>query len=52
MPMKLFGALALVRKLIVQEQVLVSSYNFLGNDRYYDVESSSSFIFDHIAQVG
>ncbi|KAG6986453.1 F-actin-capping protein subunit alpha [Physcia stellaris] len=48
--MKVSGALALVRKLIVQEQVLVSSYNFLGNDRYYDVESSSSFIFDHIAQ--
>lgn len=30
--------------------VLVSSYNALGNDRYYDIESSSSFAFDHATQ--
>ncbi|KAL8790701.1 MAG: hypothetical protein Q9195_006243 [Heterodermia aff. obscurata] len=30
--------------------VLVSSHNSLGGDRYYDVESSSSFTFDHNAQ--
>ena len=28
-------------------EVLVSSYNSLGDGRYYDVESSSSFVFDH-----
>ncbi|KAF2463802.1 F-actin-capping protein-like protein subunit alpha-1 [Lindgomyces ingoldianus] len=31
-------------------EVLVSSYNSLGNDRYYDVESQSSFAFDHATQ--
>lgn len=28
-------------------EVLVSPYNSLGDGRYYDVESSSSFAFDH-----
>ncbi|MCJ1245357.1 F-actin-capping protein subunit alpha [Trapelia coarctata] len=32
------------------QTVLVSSHNSLGGDRYYDVESQSSFAFDHIAQ--
>ncbi|CAL3963064.1 unnamed protein product, partial [Diplocarpon coronariae] len=30
--------------------VIVSSYNSLGDGRYYDVESSSSFAFDHSTQ--
>jgi hypothetical protein len=29
------------------QQVIVSSYNSLGDGRYYDVESSSSFEFNH-----
>lgn len=32
-------------------QVLVSSHNSLGGGRYFDVESSSSFAFDHTTQV-
>lgn len=32
------------------EPVIVSSHNSLGDGRYYDVESSSSFEFDHAAQ--
>ncbi|KUI69626.1 F-actin-capping protein subunit alpha [Cytospora mali] len=32
------------------EPVLVSSHNSLGDGRYYDVESSSSFDFDHATQ--
>jgi capping protein alpha len=32
-------------------QVLVSKYNALSDDRYYDVESQSSFAFDHLTQV-
>ena len=32
-------------------QVIVSSHNSLGDGRYYDVESSSSFAFDHASQV-
>lgn len=32
------------------DPVLVSSHNSLGDGRYYDVESSSSFDFDHAAQ--
>lgn len=32
------------------EAVLVSSHNSLGDGRYYDVESSSSFEFDHATQ--
>ena len=32
-------------------QVLVTPYNSLGGGRYYDVESNSSFQFDHSTQV-
>lgn len=32
-------------------QVVISSHNSLGNGRYFDVESSSSFEFDHTTQV-
>jgi len=32
------------------QHVLVSSHNSLGGGRYYDVESSSSFAFDHSTQ--
>ncbi|KAK4034416.1 F-actin capping protein alpha subunit-domain-containing protein [Parachaetomium inaequale] len=32
------------------QQVIVSSHNALGGDRYYDVESSCSFAFDHTTQ--
>ncbi|KAI0483845.1 subunits of heterodimeric actin filament capping protein Capz [Xylaria cf. heliscus] len=32
------------------QQVIVSSHNSLGNGRYFDVESSSSFVFDHATQ--
>ncbi|KAH8816140.1 F-actin-capping protein-like protein subunit alpha-2 [Xylogone sp. PMI_703] len=32
------------------QYVIVSSYNSLGDGRYYDVESSSSFEFDHATQ--
>ncbi|KAI3398981.1 hypothetical protein diail_8008 [Diaporthe ilicicola] len=32
------------------EPVIVSSHNSLGDDRYYDVESSTSFEFDHATQ--
>lgn len=32
------------------QQVIVSSHNSLGDGRYYDVESSSSFAFDHATQ--
>jgi hypothetical protein len=32
-------------------EVIVSSHNSLGNGRYYDVESSSSFAFDHTIQA-
>lgn len=32
------------------QSVLVCSYNSLGDGRYYDVESSSSFSFDHRTQ--
>jgi hypothetical protein len=31
-------------------QVLVSKYNSLGDNRYYDVASASSFAFDHQTQ--
>jgi capping protein alpha len=30
--------------------VIISSHNSLGDGRYYDVESSSSFTFDHETQ--
>lgn len=32
-------------------KVIVSSHNSLGDGRYYDVESSSSFAFNHSTQV-
>lgn len=32
-------------------QVIISSHNSLGDGRYYDVESSSSFYFDHTKRV-
>ncbi|KAK7750766.1 F-actin-capping protein subunit alpha [Diatrype stigma] len=32
------------------QQVIISSHSFLGDGRYYDVESSSSFAFDHVTQ--
>ncbi|MCJ1351059.1 MAG: F-actin-capping protein subunit alpha [Icmadophila ericetorum] len=32
------------------QSVLVTSYNSLGAGRYYDVESKSSFAFDHVTQ--
>ncbi|KAF4595625.1 F-actin-capping protein subunit alpha [Ophiocordyceps camponoti-floridani] len=32
------------------QSVLISPYNSLGDGRYYDVESSSSFSFDHKTQ--
>ncbi|KAI9718715.1 MAG: F-actin-capping protein subunit alpha [Candelaria pacifica] len=32
------------------QQVIVSSHNSLGGNRYYDVESQSSFEFDHSTQ--
>lgn len=31
-------------------EVLVSAHNSLGDGRYYDVESQSSFEFDHATQ--
>ncbi|EED21077.1 F-actin capping protein alpha subunit, putative [Talaromyces stipitatus ATCC 10500] len=33
------------------QQVIVSEFNRLDGDRYYDVESSTSFEFDHITQT-
>ncbi|KAI1436239.1 2-oxoisovalerate dehydrogenase beta subunit [Xylaria sp. CBS 124048] len=32
------------------QQVVISSYNSLGDGRYFDVDSSSSFAFDHATQ--
>ncbi|KAI0429331.1 subunits of heterodimeric actin filament capping protein Capz [Xylaria sp. FL1042] len=32
------------------QQVIISSHNSLGDGRYFDVESSSSFTFDHTTQ--
>jgi capping protein alpha len=32
------------------QPVIISSYNSLGDGRYFDVESSSSFTFDHTTQ--
>jgi hypothetical protein len=34
------------------QQVVVSSHSALGGGRYFDVESSSSFEFDHVTRVG
>jgi hypothetical protein len=33
------------------QPVIVSTHSSLGDGRYYDVESSSSFAFDHATQV-
>jgi len=33
------------------QQVIISTHSSLGDGRYYDVESSSSFTFDHATQV-
>lgn len=33
-------------------QVVVSEFNKLEGNRYYDVESQTSFEVDHITQVG
>jgi hypothetical protein len=38
-------------KMLMPLEVIVSSHNSLGNGRYYDVESSSSFAFDHTTQA-
>ncbi|KAL2150741.1 hypothetical protein VTH82DRAFT_7304 [Thermothelomyces myriococcoides] len=32
------------------QPVIISSHNALGDDRYYDIESSCSFAFDHTTQ--
>lgn len=32
------------------QQVIISSHSSLGDGRYFDVESSSSFSFDHATQ--
>lgn len=32
------------------QPVIVSSHSALGDDRYYDIESSCSFAFDHATQ--
>lgn len=32
------------------QQVIISSYSSLGDGRYFDVESSTSFSFDHTTQ--
>lgn len=32
-------------------QVIVSSFNALGDGRYYDPESKTSFVFDPVQQV-
>lgn len=33
------------------QPVIISSHSALEDGRYYDVESSSSFAYDHITQV-
>ncbi|KLU92913.1 F-actin-capping protein subunit alpha [Magnaporthiopsis poae ATCC 64411] len=33
------------------QQVIISTHSSLGGGRYYDVESSSSFAFDHVTQT-
>lgn len=32
-------------------QVIVSEYNKLDEEKYYDSESHTSFVFDHVTQV-
>lgn len=44
------GQFATVKLPGSSQSVIVSSYNSLGDGRYYDVESSSSFAFDHSTQ--
>jgi len=34
------------------EDVIVSSYNSLGDGRYYDPENQSSFAYDHASLSG
>lgn len=36
---------------LIARQVIVSEFNKLDGNRYYDVESSTSFEFDHVTQV-
>ena len=33
------------------QSVVISSHNALGDGQYFDVESASSFAFDHTTQV-
>lgn len=42
------GANKIVADLV---QVLISPFNALGDGRYFDTESSTSFAFDHTTQV-
>ena len=42
---------AIVNVILMQSQVLISSYNALDDGRYFDVESQSSFDYDHFLQV-
>jgi capping protein alpha len=44
------GQLATVKLPGGSSEVLVSEHNKLGDGRYYDVESQSSFAFDHATQ--
>ncbi|KAL9613388.1 MAG: hypothetical protein Q9167_002091 [Letrouitia subvulpina] len=37
--------------ILTPSKVLISSYNSLGDHKYYDTESQSSFLFDHPSQV-
>ncbi|KAL6917810.1 hypothetical protein FSST1_009305 [Fusarium sambucinum] len=38
------------RKANMEGQVIISPYNSLGDGRYFDIETSSSFAFDHTTQ--
>lgn len=40
------------RRNVDDGQVVVSEFNKLEGNRYYDVESQTSFEVDHITQVG
>jgi capping protein alpha len=44
------GQLATVKLPGGSSEVLVSEHNKLGDGRYYDIESQSSFAFDHATQ--
>lgn len=37
---------------LIVGQVLLSEYNSLGDGRYYDTASQTSFEVDHASQVG